>query len=177
MQKFSAAQAVEVGFWFVFAALAFYFTFDFDRKIEIYKFGASGWPRVVIGAMAVVALCLLAQKLRGIPDKEEEAAVEGSEGFAIEEKRSSWRLLWVLGLPICYAFILPYTSFYVTTPFFIAAYLFVTGERRPAWLIGTPIVISVVLIFFFTKVFYVGLPVGYWHPFYDISNWLVSVIQ
>ena len=32
----------------------FGFTFEFNQPIEIYIFGATGWPRVVIGLMLIV---------------------------------------------------------------------------------------------------------------------------
>jgi len=52
-----------------------------------------------------------------------------------------------------------------------------TGEHRIKWLIIVPIGIHVVLTFIFTRLLYVGLPVGYWPGFYDFGNWLVVLIR
>ena len=41
--------------WVAFAALLYSFTFDFDQEIEIYKFGASAWPRVILLLVVVAA--------------------------------------------------------------------------------------------------------------------------
>ena len=65
----------------------------------------------------------------------------------------------------------------MTTPLFLAAYLFVIGERRPQFLILVPLVIYLLLLLFFTKLLFVNLPVGNWHPFYDISNWLLVLLR
>ncbi len=179
MKRLQGRQVVEIAFWFIFAVLAYYFSFSFDREIEIYRFGASGWPRVIIVGIFVVTLCLLLQQLRSKSggteaEKEPGTAPEQSEEG---EKSSAAQVAAALVTPVIFAVILPYTGFYVTTPFFVLAFLVITGERRPAFLVAVPLAISVVLILFFTRVFYVGLPVGYWHPFYDISNWLITVIQ
>ncbi len=52
-----------------------------------------------------------------------------------------------------------------------------TGVRQARPLIVVPLVIYVVVTFIFTRILYVGLPVGYWPGFYDFSNWLISLIR
>ena len=63
MTSLTRGQTFEVVFWIGFAALAYYFSFEFDQEIEIYLFGASGWPRVVIALIVLAALCQLIQDL------------------------------------------------------------------------------------------------------------------
>ncbi len=65
MTSLTRGQTFEVVFWIGFAALAYYFSFEFDQEIEIYLFGASGWPRVVIALIVLAALCQLIQDLVG----------------------------------------------------------------------------------------------------------------
>ena len=48
MRKLPKSQWIELGFWLALTGTAFAMTFGFDRKVEMYKFGAAGWPRVVI---------------------------------------------------------------------------------------------------------------------------------
>jgi hypothetical protein len=181
MTSLTRGQTFEVVFWIGFAAIAYYFSFEFDREIEIYLFGAAGWPRVVIALIVLAALCQLIQDLvRQKQAKGEPAAeVPGAEQGIPREGRSAymWRMSAILALPVAYALVLDYSGFYVTTPFFIALYLFVTGERRLRWLIAVPIIIYLLLLIFFTKLLYVGLPVGYTSPFYEISNWLLVLLQ
>lgn len=181
MTSLTRGQTFEVVFWIGFAALAYYFSFEFDQDIEIYIFGASGWPRVVIALIVLAALCQLIQDLVRQKQAKAEPAAEapGAEpGLPRDEQRAYViRMAAVMTLPVAYALVLDYSGFYVTTPFFIALYLYVTGERRPRMLIAVPIGIYLLLLFFFTKLLYVGLPVGYTSPFYEISNWLLVLLQ
>ncbi len=56
----SVGHVVEVLLWLLLAALLYAWSFDFDREIEIYKFGASAWPRVIILLIAIAAIGQLA---------------------------------------------------------------------------------------------------------------------
>ncbi len=166
---------VEAICWIGFAALAFIYSFKFDRDIEIYRFGAAGWPRVLI---VLIVLAALAQLFLG--QREQQA----SSGPAVEPEDSTetslqdrLRIALVLGLPVLYAALLDTSGFYFTTPIFIAAYLFLNGERRIGWLIGVPAFIYGILLLVFTKLLYVGLPIGYASPFYEFSNWLLVLIK
>lgn len=166
---------VEAISWIGFAALAFIFSFKFDRDIEIYRFGASGWPRVLI---VLIVLAALAQLFLG--QREQQAgsgpAAEPDSDAEISLK-DRVRIALVLGLPVLYAALLDISGFYFTTPIFITAYLYLNGERRIAWLIGIPVFICAVLLLVFTKLLYVGLPIGYVSPFYEFSNWLLVLIK
>ncbi len=47
---------VEAGIWLLLCLVLFIYSFDFNQGIEIYKFGATAWPRVIILLMAIAAL-------------------------------------------------------------------------------------------------------------------------
>lgn len=47
---------VEAAVWLSLCVFLYVYSFDFDRDIEIYKFGASAWPRTIILLMAIAAL-------------------------------------------------------------------------------------------------------------------------
>lgn len=47
---------VEAGLWLGLCLFLYIFSFEFDKPIEIYKFGASAWPRAIILLMAIAAL-------------------------------------------------------------------------------------------------------------------------
>jgi hypothetical protein len=173
MGRLSRSQILEVAFWLGFAVLAYAFSFDFDREIEIYRFGASGWPRVVILLIAVAALCQVFQLLRD----GNKGAVQMAEAPPGRRLEDSMRIAAVLGLPVLYAALLDVSGFYFTTPIFIAAYLWLNGERRLPWLLGVPLLLYAFLLTVFTKLLYIGLPVGYVRPFYDFSNWLLVLIK
>jgi C4-dicarboxylate transporter len=47
---------VEAGLWLGLCLFLYIFSFEFDKPIEIYKFGASAWPRAIILLIAIAAL-------------------------------------------------------------------------------------------------------------------------
>ncbi len=156
----------ELAFWLALAALAFVLSFTFSDEQGTYAWGAASWPRAVILLMAVVAVVNALRK-RAEPvdddDAEEGAAVLPSLGLFL--------------IPLVYAALLPRTGFYLTTPFFLVAYLLYVGERRWAVLLGTAALITILANLVFTKLFFVALPVGNWPGFYDVNNWLLTAIR
>src|SRR3546814_9715347 len=54
-------------------------------------------------------------------------------------------LVLILVLPLIYTALLEYTGYYFTTPFFLAGYLFLTGERRIKLLVAVPAITYVLL--------------------------------
>jgi hypothetical protein len=44
-------------------------------------------------------------------------------------------------------------------------------------LILVPVLIYGVITLLFTRVLYVGLPIGYWPGFYDFGNWAVIILR
>ena len=55
MGKHRTTDVIEAVIWLVIAIVFFAVSFEFNQPIEIYKFGATGWPRVILALMAVVA--------------------------------------------------------------------------------------------------------------------------
>ena len=56
MGRLSPGQWFEAGIWVVIAGVAYGFSLQFDRDIEMYKFGAAGWPRLIILLIVLGAL-------------------------------------------------------------------------------------------------------------------------
>ena len=168
----------EVAFWLVFAAAAFALTFKFDQDIEIYKYGANGWPRVVIILIALAAIgqlfhdvkARLATGASGEKKAPSEVAARGGREYAL-------RIVAILVTPFIFAFLLDPVGFYVLAPIFIAVLLYISGERRWGRIIGISLFIYALAILFFAKLLFVGLPTGNMHPFYDFSNWLLVLIR
>ena len=176
MRKPSAGQWFEFLVWTGFAVAAYALSFGFDRGVEMYRYGAAGWPRAVVLIILLAAAGQLLHDLRG--GGAATAAVDYFSRMATEHgQRYVVRMGITLALPVLYASLLDHSGYYFTTPFFLAGYLYVTGERRVKWLIGMPLVIYAVLTVLFTRYLYVGLPVGYWPGFYDFGNWLVVLIR
>ena len=47
---------VEAGLWLALAAVLYVYSFEFDQSIEIYKFGATAWPRAIILLIVLAAI-------------------------------------------------------------------------------------------------------------------------
>ena len=56
MGKLRIGHLVEAGFWLGLCLFLYIYSFEFDRDIEIYEYGASGWPRAIILLMAIAAI-------------------------------------------------------------------------------------------------------------------------
>ena len=56
MGKLRLGHICEAAFWLVLATFLYVESFEFDRGIEIYKFGATGWPRALLLLLAVAAI-------------------------------------------------------------------------------------------------------------------------
>jgi hypothetical protein len=56
MGKLTKLHFIESAVWFSLAAVFYFYSFEFDREIEIYKFGATGWPRTVLAILILVMI-------------------------------------------------------------------------------------------------------------------------
>ena len=160
---------LELGFWLTLALVAFGLSFQFSDEVGTYLWGAASWPRAVILLMVITALVHAFVRLQEA--EQTTVARDDSDG------RSSRGSLGLFLIPLVYAWLLPHTGFYLTTPFFLIALLLNVGERRWHVILLTTLFISFVINLVFAKLFYVALPVGNWPGFYDINNWLLTVIR
>lgn len=176
MGRLTTGQWTEIGIWLAVAGLAFGYSFEFDRDIEFYKFGASGWPRVVI---AMIFLGAVGQFIQDLRNAKTDAIYDPGyfSRFSEHGRRFVVRMGLTLALPLLYAGLLQGMGYYFLTPFFLGLYLYLTGERRVKMVILVPLVIYGVITVLFTRVLYVGLPIGYWPGFYDFGNWVVVLLR
>ena len=166
---------IETAIWLFVAGFFYYFSFDILDTTQTYIFGAASWPRAIIGGMILVAvLQFLIGYFRPVPVAETAAEEAGQSGYA---GSLAFRLLITLGTPLLYIFLLPRTGFYLTTPVFIAAYLYLLGERRVVPLVLITLFVYALVTGVFTSLFFVALPVGNWPGFYDFSSWFITVIR
>ncbi len=187
MGKLQSNHIIETIFWALFAIIAFYFTFDFDQPIEIYKFGAAAWPRGVILFILVAAIGNLYWHWRhgalqeDEPIKQSEIQEDSETPHIVERSERSLkttaRVAAMLALPFVFAYLMEDLGFYALTPFFIVGIILLMGERRWKWILGVTALVYFVILLVFAKLLYVGLPTGNVHPFYDFSNWLLVLIR
>lgn len=68
-------------------------------------------------------------------------------------------------------------GFFVATPLFIAAYLFVLEVRRIRPLVFVTLAVYGFVLLLFVRFFYVALPVGAWPSFYEINNQIITLVR
>lgn len=109
MGKLRPGHLVETAFWLLLAGVLYVESSAFNKSIEIYKFGAAGWPRALILLMAIAALGqLLYQYYAG--DKSTGSLGAATDEHADEAAREAghsslaWYLstLWLLIIPFLY---------------------------------------------------------------------------
>jgi len=168
--------AIELSLWLVVAAFAYALSFDFADEQGTYAWGAASWPRAVILLIALGALVQAVSRWRAAQARAQHAQAREEIAWHFDPV-AALRVAGMFALPLVYVFMLPRTGFYVTTPLFLAAYLFYLGERRPAALVGVPLIIFALIVLVFVKLFYVALPLGNWELFYEISNWFLVFVR
>ncbi len=168
----------EVGVWLAIGLTAYVMTFEFDDPIQGYRLGATAWPRAIIFGILGVAILqlLLALRKAGAAKKTGLQEADQAQPRAGEGKQFL-KVVLAFSMPLFYLLLMPRTGFYLTTPAFLMAYLFLLGERRWIRLIQVTAIIYAIMIIVFTTVFFVPLPVGYWPIFYDVNNWLLQVYR
>lgn len=176
--RITKGELFEVTFWLLFAAGAFALTFKFDQEIEIYKFGANGWPRVVIILIALAALGQLFHDVKTRLAREASRKRKAPSLAAGRRGRKyALRIGAILVAPFIFSFLLDPVGFYTLAPIFVTVFLYVGGERRWTRLVGISLFIYALALLFFVKLLFVGLPTGNWHPFYDFSNWALTLMR
>lgn len=160
---------VELACWLTLAAVAYALTFTFSDAAVTYAWGAAAWPR------AVIVLIVIGATAQYLFEARTETATRKRPEHGAGGVR--WRVLFALALPLVYVALLPHAGFYATTPFFLAGYLLVLGERRVPVLIAVAIATYAAIVTLFSAVFYVALPTGTWPGFYDLSNTLLSWLR
>jgi len=168
---------LEWALWIALAAAGYWLTFEFDEPLDVYRFGASGWPRflllcIVVGASLQAIFGFLQIRREAGP-----AADRRAGAAAAERLRLSPMLLGIFSLPLAYLVLMPRVGFFVVTPVFVLAFLWVLQVRRVRLLIGVTAIAYGLVLLIFVRLFYVALPVGNWPVFYDVNNWIVVAVR
>ncbi len=173
----SARLLAEAGVWLAIFALMWAYSYAFERDLEIYRWGTVSWPRGVLLIIFVVASLSLISGWRAIRRGAHLSEGVGAEHHEVET--GAWATLRIAGTflwPLLYLWLLPRAGYYVTTPVFIAGYMYIFGQRDWRHLAFTTFGIYAAVILMFTAWLYVPLPTGNWPVFYDISNAFLVMI-
>ncbi len=111
--------------------------------------GAAFFPRLVTGAIAVLALVLLVNHVTA-----DDRHVHEIDPAIVR------RLVVVTAFPILYVFVMPVVGFPLATVVFLSAFMWYSGARSVPTVIGSSIGITIVLYYIFVTFFRVPLPEG-----------------
>ena len=177
MGKLRSIHLIEALAWLAIAAIFFIYSFEFNQKIEIYKFGATAWPRsILLMLILVIVGNLFYQRANGSEAQPGRVGITEDDIDDADKSLSSFfNIGSFLVLPLIFAWSLKPVGFYSATPIFIALVILLLGERRPKWVIGITLFIYAMTIFLFMVVLNAPLPQGTVSPFYDFSAFMLRM--
>ena len=178
MGRLNNAHLIEAAIWFLIVGIFFVYSFEFNQPIEIYKFGATAWPRVVLGLLFIATIGNLYYQFRhgSAAQAGRIGAAETGGGVAdFGHLPTLLRMLGVLLTPFLFAWLLKPVGIYFSAPFFIAAIMWLFGERRLKAIVIVTLAIYLIFLGLFLVVLNAPLPQGNVSPFYDFSAWILKL--
>jgi hypothetical protein len=177
MGKLNTSHLIEAIIWLVIAAIFFIYSFEFNQKIEIYKFGATAWPRSILLLLILVIIGnLFYQRANGSSAQLGRVGISEDDLDGADKSLSSFiNIGSFLFLPLIFAWSLKPVGFYAATPVFTALVIILLGERRPKWIIGITLFIYALIIGLFMVLLNAPLPQGTVSPFYDFSAFMLRM--
>ncbi len=175
MGRLKRNHLIEAAVFLLIVALFYGLSFEFNQPIEIYRFGATAWPRVVIGLLLIATIGNIwfqykhGSAAQGTIGQSDEDAPDFSEPGSLS------RMVAVLLTPFIFAWLLKPVGIYFAAPFFIIAIIWLFGERRWKAILIMTAVIYVVFIGLFLVILNAPLPQGNTSPFYDFSAWILTM--
>lgn len=178
MGRLNRSHLVEAVVWLSIVVVFYAYSFEFNQTIEIYIFGATAWPRVVIGLLLIATLGNLYYQYKNGSAAQGGlvGAPEGADdGAGFGDRATLARMLAVLFTPFLFAWLLKPVGIYFSAPFFIAAIMWLFGERRWKSILIMTFIIYAIFIGLFLVVLNAPLPQGNTSPFYDFSAWVLKM--
>ena len=177
MGRLNRSHLIEGAVWLLIVLVFYAYSFEFNQTIEIYIFGATAWPRVVLFLLLIATIGNLYYQY-----KNGSAAQEGRVGMAdtddgadFSDQATLLRMLAVLFTPFLFAWLLKPVGIYFAAPFFIAAIMWLFGERRWKAMLLMTFIIYAIFLGLFLVVLNAPLPQGNTSPFYDYSAWVLTM--
>jgi len=176
--KLTKSHLVETAVWALIALVFFGYSFEFNQPIEIYKFGATGWPRVILLLLLLVTAGNLYHQFHN-----GSAVQKGRVGIAeTEDAETDYsdpatlaKIICILFTPFIFAYLLKPVGMYAGAPFFIALVIWLFGERRWQRILGVTLLIYAILLGLFMVALNAPLPQGNMSPFYDYSGFMLKM--
>lgn len=161
---------VEAFAWLTLGAVLWWLSVDFQEPSSAYRLGAASWPRAIL----VLAFFFATMQWLGAMRRSPIAQQPVLESSTVEV---SVVLIAIFALPLIYAWLLPRSGFFATTPLFSALYFWLLGERNWWRLTVATVALWAFLLLVFSALLYVPLPTGNWPGFYDFSNLVLALIR
>ena len=124
------------------------------------------WPQFMIVGLLVTSLLHIFFQIR------KKDGTEQKKTISVFNAKVSISIIIVA----LYTYLSQYLGFAFSSMLFILIYMWYLGERHVKRLICFPIFSVLVLLLFFWRVMYMGLPKGVW-IFSTFSNFLISIIR
>ena len=178
MGRLRRSHLIEAGIFLTIVVVFFAYSFEFNQEIEIYIFGATAWPRTVILLLLLATLGNLyyAYKHGSEAQKGRVGAAETDDRETdFSDPRTLAKIIAVLLTPFIFAWALRPVGIYFAAPFFIAAIMWLFGERRWKAILVVTTVIYLIFIGLFLVVLNAPLPQGNVEPFYSYSAWILKM--
>jgi len=154
--------------------VAFAYSFQFERE-TIYRYGVTGWPRVVIIAIGVLAIFRLISALYNLYSHKDSSEENGER--LLDSIVNNWhqkgKQFLIMFFPIAWIYLSTKIGFYIVTPIFVASYMYILGSRRIITISAVTISVYLAIMFLFIGFLYVPLPLGR-GVFYDINIKIIS---
>lgn len=158
-------ERVLTGFFVVFAAVFFGLAMRITPPRVDTPLAGSFWPGL---ALAILFVCSSIQMIRLLrqtkAEQEAKAATDEKKKRGLQEAMGEEdnRNLLIFGVFISffYIIIVYYIGFMITTPVFMAIYMYVTGYRNKVMLVVAPILAIAVFLLLFVVATYIPLPRG-----------------
>ena len=138
----------------IVAGYAYYLSLNIDEAPPG-QLGAAFWPRMSLLLLCVSCVWKMLESY--LAWRKEGAAKAEAEG-QVDHCRL-WTLIVLMALCVL---AMELIGFPLANLFFMLAYLWFTGERRPVPLVATSVLGTVGLLYLFVKVVYLPLPKGDW---------------
>lgn len=158
-------ERVLTGFFIVFAAVFFGLAMQITPPRVDTPLVGSFWPGL---ALAILFVCSSIEMIRLLrqtkAEQEAKAAADEKKKRALQAAmgEEANRNLLIFGgfISFFYIIIVYYIGFMITTPVFMAIYMYVTGYRNKVMLVVAPILAIVVFLLLFVVATYIPLPRG-----------------
>ena len=151
----------------VFFGVMLFETFDLLGQGRPGEVGSGFWPFAALIISLVLSVLLLLSNLRTVKSAEP-APMQSPEAQA-EKKRARITVALSIACFLAYIVVMPLVGFILATLFYILVFAFVLGERRRWVLLGSPPVITAVIMGVFAKFITIPFPKGL-GPFADFSR-------